>query len=899
MSDAQKPTAASRTLTALLRLVALYPQPFLEQFGDDMRESIACDYAAARRKGSGAALLFSAITAADLVRTAVAERVSPTWNGVPCLPTDNLTMSSILQEWSRDLRLAVRTLKRSPAFTAVAAGTLGLAIGVTSSMFGVVDAVLLDPLPYANANSLVYIAATAPGSNLPEEFGVSDEFFVHYKERSTLIQDIATSNSFSSTLRAGDRVERVRMSQPTHSLFSTLGVKPLLGRLPTATDEDRTMVISYALWSEWFGRDPNVIGKTVTASRMQRTIIGVMGPEFMYPSEDTMLWMTGEVRTANITPGRFNSPLIARVKPGTSPEALATELTRLSKELPARFGGSANYAKVISQHRAIVRPLEQQLLGPAVRPLWVLLGAAVIVLLIACFNVANLFMVRTEGRHRELAVRGAIGASRTQLVRLQMSEAIVIAGLSAVLALLIATAGLPSFVRAAPDGVPRLANVSVNVTLVLFALGTAFLAALACGLVPAVRASRPDLTRLRDGGRNSTRARNWGRNGLIVAQTAFALVLLIGSGLLIRSFEKLSNVDPGYSTNDIFTFQIAPENPNLVDGPTYAAFAMNFMDRLRALPGVQSVGLVENVPLNEGTGTASFRTESMTDDDGVVRVDYTFAAGDYYTTMGISLLEGELFAPRDLAATLGKVVVSKSAAERLWPNEKAVGRRVYSMGDSAWFTVTGVVADVRQNDFRQTPQALVYFPLQGPEPMSWAIGSPAYVVKTTRAATIQPEIRALAREVAPSAPMYRTFTMAGLAEDSMVTLSFTMLVLAIASGLALILGAVGLYGVLSYVVAQRTREIGVRLALGAEPGQVRRMVVTQGAKVVGAGVAVGLVVAFVSAKVLESLLFQVAPADAATYVAMSASMLAVGLLASYMPARRASNVDPIESLRDD
>jgi hypothetical protein len=265
--------------------------------------------------------------------------------------------------------------------------------------------------------------------------------------------------------------------------------------------------------------------------------------------------------------------------------------------------------------------------------------------------------------------------------------------------------------------------------------------------------------------------------------------------------------------------------------------------------------------------------------------------------MGIALLDGELLAPRDVASTLGKVVISKAAAEKLWPGARAVGKRVYFPADSAWFTVAGVVEDVKQNDFRQTSQPLVYFPLVGSRPLSWAISSPAYVVKTSRAETIAPEIRAVVREVAPEAPMYRTFTMAELAKDSMVNLSFTMLVLGIASVLALVLGAVGLYGVLSYVVAQRTREIGVRLALGAETGQVRRMVVAQGARVVGLGIAIGLAVAFGASRVLGSLLFEVGEADVATYVGMSAGMLAVGLLASYLPARRASSVDPIESLR--
>ncbi|HYW33212.1 MAG TPA: ABC transporter permease, partial [Gemmatimonas sp.] len=620
--------------SVLLHLVSLFPRLFREHFGDDLRTHIAHDYDSALAQGTAAARWFTLTTGADLVRSAIAEHIRPAWHGTPGIQLEHEAMSSTMQEWARDIRFALRTLGRSRAFTLVAAGTLGLAIGVTSSMYGVVDAVLLEPLPYANADRLVSVSATAPGSNLPEEFGVSNEFFVHYKERSRLLEDLSTSNSFTSTMRAGDRVERIRMSEPTNSLFSTLGVKPILGRLPVAADGDKVVVISHALWSSWFGRDSSVVGRTYSVSGQQRTVIAVMGPEFMYPNEDTMLWIASEISPTGITPGRFESSLVARVKAGTTPEALAAELTRLSKELPARFGGSANYAKVIEQHSAIVRPLEEQMLGEVSRPLWVVFGATAIVLLIACFNVANLFMVRTEGRHRELAVRGAIGASRSQLVRLQMAEAIVVASLAALFALAIAWAGLPLFIEAAPEGVPRISGVGIDLQLVTFTLGIAFLTALACGLVPAVRASRPDLTRLRDGTRGTTQGRHWGRNGLIVAQTAFALVLLIGSGLLIRSFEKLSNVDPGYSTKDIFTFQIAPENEGLIDGPSYARFEMNFMERLRALPGVQSVGLVENVPLNEGTRTRPFRTESMQDADAVVRVGVTFAAGDYHTTMG-------------------------------------------------------------------------------------------------------------------------------------------------------------------------------------------------------------------------------------------------------------------------
>jgi predicted permease len=453
-------------------------------------------------------------------------------------------------------------------------------------------------------------------------------------------------------------------------------------------------------------------------------------------------------------------------------------------------------------------------------------------------------------------------------------------------------------VRAAPAGIPRLEEVRLSGATLLFTLLVAILSALACGLVPAIRASAPDLARLREGGRSSTRRSHWSRNGLVVAQTALALVLLIGSGLLVRSFSKLSKVDPGYDTRDVFTFQLGLEGGSLKDGPAYAQFHRDFMDRIAALPGVTSVGIVENVPLNEGTRTTQFRGEEAGSESEIgTSLHFTFAAGDYFKTMGIDVLRGRPLTDADQVVGSGNVVISQSAANLMWPGQDPLGRRLRGQDARYWSTVVGVVEDVMQDDFRTAPEALVYLPVVGPEPMSRVISSPAYVVKTSRAESIGPEIRALAKEAAPQAPMYRLFTMAGLAADSMVALSFTMLTLGIVSGLALILGAVGLYGVLSYVVAERTVEIGVRMALGAQARQVRRMVVAQGARVVAAGVVIGVAVAVLSTRALGSLLFGVAAFDLGTFVAMSASMILIGMLASYLPARRASRVDPVESLR--
>jgi len=809
-------------------------------------------------------------------------------------------MDWLAASWIRELRHAARALRRAPGFTAMAVGTLGLAIGANAGIFSVVDAVLLRPLPYAHADRLVHIAASAPGSDMPREFGVAAEFFVQYQEQSKLLEDVSTYNSFTSTMRAGDHVERIRMSQPTSSMFSTLGVRPIRGRLPVADDEDRTVVISDALWAAWFNRDEQIVGRSYYVAGRDRTVIGVMGADFQFPVDGTLLWISTRIRPDGIRPGQFGQPLVARMAPGTTPQAVANELNELAKQLPGRFGGNAGYARLISLHRAVVRSLDEELLGNVKRPLFVLFAAVGIVLLIACINVANLFLVRTEMRQREVAVRRAVGATRAQLIRTQMAEPILVAALAGLTALAIVAAGLPAFLHAAPAGIPRLDAVQITGWTGLFTLTAAVLAALGCGLVASWRATTSSFARLADGSRSVTRGRRWGRDALVAGQTALALVLLIGAGLLVRSFWGLRHVDPGYDTANLFTFQIAPEASNLVDGPSFARFDLEFMDRLRALPGVQLVGLVENIPLNEGTAANRFHREGTTEEaDSGPLLSYTFSAGDYFSAMGIDLVAGRTFATDDHLGPRRNIVISKSAAFLLWPGENAIGKRVRMQGMDGWDTVIGVVADVMQYNFRDKPNPLVYFPLVGPTPKSWAISSPAYVLKTPRAETIAADVRSLVRQAAPEAPMYRIYTMAGLAADSMVDVSFTMLTLGVAAALAVILGTVGLYGVLSYVVAQRTREIGVRMALGARTDQVARMVVGQGARVVVVGVALGALAAAWATQALSTLLFGVTALDAPTFTAMSIAMLAVGLAASYVPARRASRVDPIVSLKAD
>jgi predicted permease len=378
-------------------------------------------------------------------------------------------------------------------------------------------------------------------------------------------------------------------------------------------------------------------------------------------------------------------------------------------------------------------------------------------------------------------------------------------------------------------------------------------------------------------------------------------VLLIGAALLVRSFQRLRSVDAGYETTDIYTFQFAPQQDHLVDGPTWGRLHVDFMNRVRALPGVTGVGVVNNIPLDESTGAGRFLSDAMSADGGGTLLDINFAGGDYFRVMGIKLLQGRIFTNDEAMTPNSNVIISQSAAAKLWPDGNALGQRIRQITNSGAlpFTVVGVVNDVKQNDWRDAGESIVYYPLTGPVATAWAMGSPAYVVRSPRAASLTQEVRDLVREIAPEAPVYREFTMEFLAGRSMIQLSFTMLTLGVVSALALILGAVGLYGVLSYVVAERTREIGVRMALGATAAAVRRQVVSQGAKVVLIGVGLGAAAAIASTRLLGALLFDVTAVDPMVFLAMSVAMVGVGALASYVPAHRASRVDPIESLRND
>jgi predicted permease len=810
-------------------------------------------------------------------------------------------VKATIETWIRDFRHAARALVRAPGFTGVVVTTLALAIGVNAAIFSVVKVVLLEPLPFPNADRLVHIGGSAPGTDQPEEFGVADELYFEYRESAPAIEDAGLYGTGSSTTRAEGQVDQLFLTQATPSFFSTLGAVPLEGRLPNDTDDGRVVVLSHWLWQSWFSSDKNVLGKSYSFAGQMRTVIGVMPPQFRFPDERTAFWVPLVIRAAQVTPGGFGPRMVARLKPGTDRTVLTAQLEPLARRVQQRLGGPAPYVRIMERHRPVVKPLREQLVGKASTPLWILFGTVAIVFLIACVNVANLFTVRAENRRADLVVRRALGARRADLVRAQVTEALLLAGAGGSLGALIAWAGVPFLVRAAPDAVgggftsapiPGLATAHLDGPALLFTAAMSILAAIMFGLLPALRVSGSRLGGLQQAGRGIVGRRSFARDALVAVQTASAVILLVGSALLMRSFWQLSRVDAGYDTRNIFTFQIAASRPDLNERAKLSQFQYDFMDRLKGLPGVESVGFVTTLPLDEGAGSVNVTTPKILASGAEAPlVRNAGAGGAYFQTMGIELKRGRYFERMEEELGTPNVLISEAAAKVLFPGEDALGQQVRpATGGQQWFTVIGVVEDVKIDDLRRaSPEPTVYLPA--------ASSSPAYVMKSARANHLGPEVREIIRQVAPESPMYRVFTMESLAAKGMANLSFTMLMVGIAAGLALVLGAVGLYAVLSYNVTRRAKEIGVRMALGAEAGAVRRMFIWQGTRVALLGVVIGVAAAVGLTRYVQVLLYGVEPLDAGAFAGMSAVMLAVALVASYIPARRASRVDPVIALR--
>lgn len=802
-----------------------------------------------------------------------------------------------------DVRFALRGLARRPRFVAVAALTLGLGIGANVAILAVVYPVLIRPLPYPDPEQVVVLRHHAPGLNLPA-LENSPGTIRLYRTHARSFSSLAVVNGGGRNLMGGDRPARVPILEASPELFDVLRVEPARGRRFRPEDAQpgapRVAVLTDAAWSARFGRAPDIVGRMVEFDGEPTEIVGVMPEGFAFPNSETVallpLWVD-----PNGPFGAFGPLGFARLAPGVALDAAAREVERLQARIPEVAADGRFTADFIQRAgwSASVTELKEVVVGDVATALWVVLATVGFLLLVACASVANLFLVRAESRRKELAVRSALGATRVRLAAVFLSESLALGLAGGALGVVLAVVGVRTLVAAGPPELPRLHEVGVDGAVLLFALALSVLAGLGFGALPLPRYFGRQLTQgLHEGrGQTGSRDRQRIRKGLIAAQIALSLMLLTGSGLLLRSFEALQAVDPGFRPQGVLTVGISRgerEGRNDPDG-----FYRRVLDTVRVLPGVQAVSVTTALPMGgRPVPGSSPEIESRPRAEGQLpqMAHYSVVGPGYLETMGIRLLEGRLPESRDHEGEARAVWVNRSFARDLMGG-RTLGERVRFGRDWTWLEIAGVVEDVRRSGLGQAARPMAYLTLNTRAP-NVDLGAVDLVVRTADdPLALAPAVAAAMRRIAPDVPLTAARTMEQVVAASMIETSFTMTVLVVAGVVSLLLGVIGLYGVIGYVVTGRTREIGLRIALGASPGEVRGMVLKQGLAISLAGVATGLAGAFALSRLLESLLFGVSSRDPLTLTLVSLLLVAASALAVYLPARRASAVSPMEALR--
>ena len=825
------------------------------------------------------------------------------------------------KEWrsalARDLRYALRGLVQRPAFSAVVVSTLALGIGATTAIYTLLDGVVLRPLAYPNADRLIYIEHPVPGVGADARWRMSVAGYFFFRKNSQTLTNIAAYNRTEATLISANGAERARAAAVSDNFFGVMGVRPFLGRDFTATDTRPSAppvaMLGYDYWRQRFDADRRVVGQTVNLGSRSYQVIGIAAPTVHLPDYQVQIWQPLELDPDAPAVNAHYLDAVARLAPGVTVAAAQAEAGRLTNRLPEVFPGAYSPSFMSdSRFSVLVRPLRDVVIGGMSRTLWILLGAVSIVLLIACANVANLFLVRAESRRREIAIRSALGADRGHLAGHYLGESLLLSLLSGVLAVLLAYAGVRSLLVMNPPSVPRLAELSLGWRPLVIAFMISLGAGIVLGVLPLFqRASvRGHSATLREGGRGQTASRGQlgARSALVVAQMALAVVLLAAAGLMLRSFQRLRSVHPGLDASGLLTFEIAlpwSRYGSRVPGPD--AYLPSFRyyreltSRLAAIPGVTGVAMTRSLPIKDGEMCALVFVETRGQGQTAPCLGVVLAAPDYFKTMGIPV-RGDTPTWADMEAQTGGVVVSKGFAERMWPGEDAIGKRLRPNGYAApWYHVVGVAGDVLSHGLDQPPVEIVYYPLVPiPGAPLWSAPTRATMAIRTRldnplalASASRQVVTALDREV----PVANVQTMETVVATSTAKTTFAMYLLGVAGAMALILSAVGIYGVISYTVNQRRAEIGVRMALGAQATQVGRMVIGQSLRVAAVGIVLGLVGALATTRVMQSLLFGVTPTDPLTLASVTLILVAIGVVASYAPARRATTVDPVEVLR--
>jgi predicted permease len=823
--------------------------------------------------------------------------------------------------FTREFGLITRRLFRNPLFTIIAVATLAIGIGANSAIFSLVNGILLKPLPFEDPDQLVGVWHTAPGIGF-DEVNQSPALHYTYLDEGRVFESIGMWDNGSVSVVGLDQPEEVEAMWVTYTTFEALRLQPTLGRRFSEEDDSPgsplTIILGHDYWQTRFGGDLDVVGQTLRVDGETREIIGVMPAEPRFLRFDPAMYLPFRFDRANLFMGNFSYQALARLNPGVTVEAADADVNRMVPLVFEKFpGGLPQDMLESAQFGSYIRPLKQDVVGTVGEVLWVLLGTVGIILLIACANVANLFLVRAEGREREMAVRTAMGASQKTVGWEFMKESLVLGILGGAAGLALAFGGLELLGSMVGANLPRMEEIGLNAPVLLFTLGISVFAALLFGLFPALRFANGKLvSALKEGGRGggAGKEKHRARNALVVTQMALALVLLIASGLMIRSFLALQDVDPGFRDPDqVLTVRLYIPSTEVEDPTEMTRTHQAIADRLAALPGVTSVGLSSSITMdgwdsNDGIWVEEF---PIPEDQVPPIRRFKWVGDNYHQTMQIPLLAGRFLDWRDSYELNRVVMVTENFAREYWDQPSdALGKRVATMGpgEAQWREIVGVVANVRDDGLDQDPPPVVYWPMLTPSPWTDLPGEQAelqyrrtmrYAIRSDRVGTagFLPEVRDAIWSVNPNLPLADVQTVREFMVQSMARTSFTLVMLIIAASVALVLGAIGIYGVISYIVSQRTRELGVRMALGAESGDVRGMVLKQGLILSVVGVVVGLSAALGLTRLMEALLFGVDPVDPLTFGSVSVALTAVALAASYFPARKASKVDPVVAIR--
>ena len=793
----------------------------------------------------------------------------------------------------RDARYAVRQLVKTPGFTIVAVLTLAFGIGATSAIFSVVNGVLLRPLPYPNPEGLVRVHEVVPQYG---RFAVAPATFLDWRQQNGVFERIATYTATTATLTSGDGPERIPGATASWDIFELLGVQPMMGRgfesQEDAPGKDTVIVISHGMWQRRFGGDAGILGRSVVLNGTPVTIVGVMPADFYFPSRDAEFWRPIALNTANASRGGHFLAVIARLKPGVTVERAGVEMKTISERLGIQYPQSS------ANESAETVGLHEQVVG-AIRPmLMTLLAAVAVVILIACANVANLLLVRASVREKEIAIRAAMGAGRRRLVMQMLSESLVLAVAGGALGLLLANLAIPSIQSLSAGSIPRVADITLDRTVLGFAVVVTLATGILFGLAPAWQASRAGLgAALKEGGRSSVGAGGrWMRSALLVVEVALSIVLLVGAALLLRSFAKLTSVDPGFQAGNVLAFRVSLPQASYREEHTQVAFFDNLLAKLDALPDVDAAGMTQSLPMR-GSYVLSFniqgRPPAKPGEEN--SANHRAVSPDYFKALGIPLLRGRALSDRDVEKSPMVAVVDEAFVKRHFPNEDPLGRGLdIGNGTDGFYEIVGVVGDVHQDGLDTNVRPTMYVPFKQD------VFSSMWIVAKTKGdpALLTSVARQTVRAIDPGLPAFSITPLADVVSDSVAQRRFSMLLLGLFALVALFLAAVGLYGVVAYTVSQRTQEIGLRMAIGAQPRDVLRMVLGGGMKLAVVGVVIGIASALGLARLVASMLYNVTPFDPTSYAATALILLAVAALACYIPARRAMRVDPIVALRD-